>query len=155
MIYLYRRTLFRQHQSHVHCRPFLQAVIASKEKYFLIFTYLIYSYVVNIGIIILPFEFLRKTKRLQRLLLHLTAFPFYESKSISNGYISSNGRSFLLKQNVIFLFCYKLSYDLPFRMASAFSGFHYIHLPLRRLHYQNLDLSEILYLYETLPVFHW
>ena len=106
-------------------------------------------------IIILPSEFLRKTKRLLRLLLHLTAFPFYESKSISNGYISSNGRSFLLKQNVIFLFCYKLSYDLPFRMASAFSGFHYIYLPLRRLHYQNLDLSEILYLYETLPVFHW
>ena len=40
-------------------------------------------------------------------------------------------------------------------MASAFSGFLYIYLPLRCLHYQNLDLSEILYQYETLPVFHW
>ena len=115
---------------------------------------MIYSNLVSCGIIILPFEFLHKTKRLLRLLLHLTAFPFYESKNISNGYISSNSTPFLLN-NVIFLFCYKLSYDLPFRMASAFSGLHYIYLPLRRLHHQNLDLSEILYQYETLPVFYW
>ena len=68
-------------------------------------------------------------------------------------FLATAGHSYLneITGNVIFIIFYKPSYDLPFRVASAFPGIYYLYLPLRRLHYQNLNLLEILYQYETLP----